>query len=146
MPTAAVPPRLFRLSEVSRPRVGRAESTIESLTPLLAILRSKPRLASLPSVKATELSATALLSKRFKVAPAATLRADTPAEVKPALSRPSETVTAPPLRLAGLVTARAPCPVLVRLAATAELRFGTVSTPVFETSSTVAPAAPGAST
>ena len=134
------------MSAVSVPSVGREERTIESLVPLFARLMSKPRLASEPRFSATPPRATALLSKRFSAAPEATLIAETPDEVKPAFMRPRDTVTAPPLRLAVFVTVSVPCPVLVRLAATAEFRFGTVRTPVLETSSTVAPEAPGTRT
>ena len=86
-------------------------------------------------------NATKVLSKRFKVAPPATLMAVTPLEVKPAERLPWATVTVPPPKSMELTAVTRPRPVLVSVFAAAALtapvranvanRFGTDKVPPF---------------
>ena len=90
-----------------------AASVIESLT--VGAPSSKPRAEPSASVTTAEPSVTAALSKRFRVAPLATLRAETPLATKPAPRAPCETVTTPPPRSTEPATLTRPRPVFVRL-------------------------------
>ena len=114
---AATPPRLLRLSVTVPPTVEPPPRMIESLVP--GAPRSKPRAEPLLSPSKVEPSVTAEPSKRFRVAPLATLSAETPPTVKPAPRVPCDTVAVPPLRLTEPAIATLPRPVLVRVAAEA---------------------------